>query len=266
MNRSKIEWCDYTWNPITGCLHNCPYCYAHKIDQRFGDGRFEPTYHNKRIYEPLKVKQSSRIFVGSMADLFGDWVWHDDYSYEKMHRNEVVRNIINTVLKCPQHTFIFLTKNPRGMQGFNFPDNCWCGTSVENQEKANERIPELLRVKCKTLFVSYEPALESIDFKNIVADPPHDVTTMFGGEVTYSIVVDALCGKLSCNGIGGVIKKDYKKLSWLIIGAQTGPGAVKPDPAWIQQAIDQARNANVPVFVKDNVRWHEQIREYPREG
>jgi protein gp37 len=264
MNRTKIEWCDYTWSPVTGCKHGCEYCYAKRIDQRFNDGRFEPTFHPKRLEEPLKVKKPSRIFVGSMADLFGDWDWDDGFGW--LEREYVVNEVFNIVNQCPQHTFIFLTKNPKGMQGFNFPDNCWCGTSVENQEKANERIPELLRVKCKTLFVSYEPALESIDFKNIVADPPHDVTTMFGGEVTYSIVVDALCGKLSCNGIGGVIKKDYKKLSWLIIGAQTGPGAVKPDSTWIKQAIGQARNANVPVFVKDNVRWHEQIREYPREG
>ena len=61
-------------------------------------------------------------------------------------------------------------------------------------------------------------------------------------------------------------QKDYKKLSWLIIGAQTGPGAVKPDYHWIYNAIGQAVNANVPVFVKDNVQWHEQIREFPREG
>ena len=183
----------YTWNPVTGCKHGCEYCYAKRIDQRFNDGRFEPTFYPNRLQDPLKVKKPSRIFVGSMADLFGDWDWNDNGII--LSTINVMQKILDIINQCPQHTFIFLTKNPRGMQGFDFPSNCWCGTSVENQEKADERIPELLRVKCKTLFVSYEPALESIDFKNIVAEPPHDVTTIFEVKLLYHSG-DALSGNI----------------------------------------------------------------------
>lgn len=104
MNNSKIEWCDMTWNPVTGCLHGCPYCYARRIAERFGgrldDGNklhdlkiksyrkdkqgklrydpfpfgFEPTFHRYRLDEPQRVRKPQTVFVCSMADLFGDWV------------------------------------------------------------------------------------------------------------------------------------------------------------------------------------------------
>jgi protein gp37 len=232
LNKSKIEWCDYTWNPVTGCLHACDFCYARRIDKRFGDGKFEPTFHPERLQQPLKVKKPSRIFVGSVSDLFGDWEWKVSEIY--LPRNYVVEEILDVVKQCPQHTFIFLTKNPKGMQGFDFPDNCWCGTSVENQEKADERRPELLKVNCKTLFVSYEPALGPINFDSYYWD-------------YYD------------QGV----KRTLNKINWLIIGAQTGPGAVKPNAEWIDNAISQCMEANVPVFVKDNVGYPEQIRQYP---
>lgn len=239
MNKTKIEWTDYVWNPVRGCLHNCPYCYGKRIDRRFGDGSFAPTFHPERLQEPLKVKKPSRIFVGSIADLFGNWGWFDGET--EIHPGDIIDAILNITEQCPQHTFIFLTKNPKGMQGFNFPDNCWCGTSVENQEKADARIPELLRVKCKTLFVSYEPALGPIDFTQWIREVPGHPGLSFHA------------GKLGST----------PRLNWLIIGAQTGPGAVKHNPDWISSAIQQARNANVRVFVKDNVMWPEAIREWP---
>jgi len=258
MQKTKIEWVrnldgtqGYTWNPVRGCRHSCPYCYAAKIDKRFGDGSFTPTFHPERLQEPLKVKRPSRIFVGSMADLFGDWRWHDidDEGNNRMVScNYIMGYIFDIVVACPQHTFIFLTKNPKGMQGFDFPVNCWCGTSVENQEKADERIPKLLKVNCDTLFTSYEPALGPIDFGHL----------QFNREVE----IDCL------NGTHGVIRPHNginKKLDWLIVGAQTGPGAVKPNPVWTSSAIFQARNAGTPIFVKDNCNWPEVIREFPRE-
>jgi len=113
MQKSKIEWCTHTWSPVTGCLNNCPYCYARKIAQRFGGhshdknmqpiglkceiglqtldeplynkqaGKltkapfpwfFTPTFHKYRLDEPVKRKKPANIFVCSMADLFGEWV------------------------------------------------------------------------------------------------------------------------------------------------------------------------------------------------
>lgn len=246
MNRTKIEWCDYSWSPITGCLHACPYCYAARIDKRFGDGSFAPTFHPERLQDPLKAKKPSRIFVGSMADLFGDWDWKVEMG-GSITRDYIIHCIFNIVEQCPQHAFIFLTKNPKGMQGFDFPVNCWCGTSVENQEKANERIPELLKVKCKTLFISYEPALGPVDF-----------TDLADGENIFATI--GVTPGPRGEGVEYPIKP---KIKWLIIGAQTGPGAAPPKAEWIAGATYQARSANIPLFIKNNCNWPEQIREWP---
>ena len=102
MKKTKIEWCDSTWNPVTGCLHGCEYCYARRITERFGnklpdfsvypkmyenchmvDSKFtdnpyphgfEPTFHAYRLDEPARLTKPRNIFVCSMADLFGEWV------------------------------------------------------------------------------------------------------------------------------------------------------------------------------------------------
>ena len=68
MQKTKIEWCDYTWNPVVGCKHGCSYCYARKISTRF-NGNFEPTFYPKRLNDKMP-KKPSKIFVCSMADLF----------------------------------------------------------------------------------------------------------------------------------------------------------------------------------------------------
>jgi protein gp37 len=257
MNKTKIEWCDYTWNVVRGCLHNCSYCYARRIDKRFGDGSFTPTFHPKRLQDPLRVKKPSRIFVGSMADLFGEWTWdvygpgdEEGFASGLVNRDHIVRRILNIVSQCPQHTFIFLTKNPKGMQGFDFPDNCWCGTSVENQEKYDQRRPELLKVNCRTLFVSYEPALSPIDFGWFDGNPCSHTGCFH--HITHP-----------CEGCGRIAGWSQREIDWLIIGAQTGPGAVRPHHTFISSAINQARNASVPVFVKDNVNWFSKIQEWP---
>jgi len=423
MQKTKIEWVrnpdgsqGYVWNPVRGCLHNCDFCFARRIDKRFGDGTFTPTFHPERLQDPLKVKKPSRIFVGSMADLFGDWMWEvskEPGTITSVNKAYVVDKILQIAKQCPQHTFMFLTKNPKGMQGIDFPANCWCGTSVENQEKADERIPELLRVKCKTLFVSLEPILGPINFDKWIrgendaqcrTDIPFtgsqglllnkqqrtDMATQaddwgksnreslirknlgnssksgtkFFGRLSQSDVqlqpredgnicpqdnMDAFqqcrhsernadksqrrdseqlpsgqpgvshseskcasrdscfgekeqksrwrneCAseidKSGCFDHSGDVREESnvsesnssniwsqtgndfryssrkvmekRCLKWLIIGAQTGPGAVKPDPEWIESAIQQARSAGVPVFVKDNVKWPEQIQEWP---
>jgi len=259
MQKTNIEWVrnpdgnkGYTWNPVRGCLHHCEYCYAARIDRRFGDGSFTPTFHRERLDEPLKVKKPSRIFVGSMADLFGDWNWESHDKTGIINRSEVIDRVLFTANHCQQHTFIFLTKNPKGMQGFEFPNNCWCGTSVENQEKADERRPDLLKVNCKTLFVSYEPALGSIDFKKFIWNKTQVPGTLFDAPITASAYDLA---KLA--GIRGI--------DWLIIGAQTDPGAVKPKAEWIAMAVYQAKQAGIPVFVKDNLGPDMGVWPMPRE-
>jgi protein gp37 len=245
MNKTKIEWTDYTWNPVTGCWgpggtaekpRRCSYCYAEKKAQRRmldyereGDP-FRPMFHPERFLEPAKVKKPSKIFVCSVADLFGDWV-----------PEEWIKQIINyTCFAAPWHIFQFLTKNPKRLKDFKpWPLNCWVGTTVTTQEDADERLPWLLQVDAPVRFVSHEPLLSSI---NMVRWLSH---VHFSGPL----------------------------IGWGIIGAMTGPGAVKVKPEWVRGLIDQYRNAGVPLFLKDNLifnehekpyfAWPEKIQEWP---
>ena len=153
MNKTRIDWCGYSWNPVTGCLHGCPYCYAKKIAMRF-DGHFDPTFHEERLDGPMKVKKPSRIFLGSMTDMFGDWV-----------KREWWEKVAETIRKCPQHTFFVLTKTPQHISRFMdmlWPlNNLWLGVSVESQDFM-WRISGLRTATAgypNRLFVSFEPLL-----------------------------------------------------------------------------------------------------------
>ena len=147
MNKSKIEWCDYTWNPVTGCLNNCSYCYARKIGMRF-QGHFKPTFHKDRLLQPFKEKKPSKIFVCSMADLFGDWI-----------PKEWIDVIIHTAKMLPQHTFLFLTKNPKRYADFEFPQNCWLG-ETQTGGYVQMNMPHKKNIQ----FISIEPLLEEVKF------------------------------------------------------------------------------------------------------
>jgi len=152
VNRTSIEWCDRTWNPVTGCLHRCEYCYARMVSQRFGKS-FDPIFHEDRLDEPIRARAKSlRIFVCSMADLFGSWVLDDS-----------IRQILSVVRRAPWHQFIFLTKNPGRLREFNpWPENAWVGATAVNQEQADRAIAGLADVAGKT-FICCEPLLEHVD-------------------------------------------------------------------------------------------------------
>ena len=265
MNRSKIEWCDYTWNPVTGCLHNCSYCYAKRIATRFAGGKafpngFEPTcWLSKRINEPMHVIKPSKIFVCSMGDLFGDWPWKVPWNGRYVLGTGVIKMVLKVAEKCPQHTFIFLTKNPRGMQGFEFPGNCWCGVSVEDKSKLY-RVDELLEVNAKVKFVSLEPLLGEVFLGEYLRSIPFcRFIDTDDGTCTNNRNCDPECHM----GKGCPETEKYRGIGWVIVGALTGPGAKLPPTGRVQNAIDQCRAAVVPVFLKDNLKWPEKIQEFP---
>ncbi len=214
MNRTRIEWTDFTWNPLVGCLHGCRYCYARRQARRQlhrceACARFEPHLHPERLEEPAHVRTTARIFCCSMGELFGPWV---DPSWTRL--------VLETAGKCPRHTFQFLTKSPHRLAEFEFPENCWVGTSIES-DASLWRKEALLRARARVRFVSFEPLLGPMP-------------------------------GLSLDGLG-----------WVIIGAETGPRKVSAERSWVQGIIDAARAASVPVFVKNNVHWHEPLREWP---
>ena len=174
MNRTKIEWTDNTWNPVTGCLHGCPYCYARKIAKRFKDlfpNGFKPTFHPHRLDLPYRIKHPIKIFTVSMGDLFGDWVpasW--------------IQAIIKVAEDNPQHIFQFLTKNPERYKEFKFPKNCWLGTTVTQQNDVY-RILHLVENNSSNIkFVSFEPLLGEI--RMLFPDPDNVVNWIIIGAQT----------------------------------------------------------------------------------
>ena len=231
----KIEWCDYVWNPVVGCTHGCTFCYARRQAKRQKQQcklcyDFIPHLHAERLDEPAKRRKPARIFVCSMGELFDPAVYRIDLQF-----------VVRAMAAAPQHTYIILTKQPlmvpllqEGLDLLAMP-NLWLGTSICNQADADARIPALLQCEAKVRFVSYEPAMGPVDF-----------TTIAGAHVAG--------GRWGQN----VLDQQYQSIDWLIIGFETGnrKGKVVPKREWIADAVEQAREAGVPVFVKDNVVKH----------
>ena len=233
VNKTKIEWTDYTWNPVTGCLRGCEYCYARRIAERFNKPYgFYPTYHIGRLQEPLKVKKPSRILVCSMADLFGEW-W---FSVDNKPLNAgptIVNSILDIVRQCPQHTFQFLTKSPQHLAfGNPWPANCWVGVTATDWGSYLTALMGLKEVKASVRFVSLEPLLENVPLAAAVVGTNGD-----------------------CFGV--------QDLDWLIVGAQTGPGAKPPENGWVAEIVGVAEAASVPLFLKDNLGWPGKRQEWP---
>lgn len=160
MNKTSIEWCDSSWNPVTGCMHSCPYCYARKIAERFRGSKawpngFEPTLHMDRMDEPQKITKPQTIFVCSMADLFGRWI-PDAY----------LALVSAACKKAPWHTYIFLTKNPQRYHQLSasfFQPNMWFGASVTRQEDYDRLMAVRSLPDWINTFVSFEPLFGDMD-------------------------------------------------------------------------------------------------------
>ena len=152
MQKSKIEWTDYTSNPVKGyCPMACSYCYARKMYERFG---WDKTIHFDayEIFKAHRILKPSRIFVGSMIELFGDWM-----------KDGWLEDIFCDIGKCPQHTFQLLTKQPQNLARFSpFPPNVWVGVSATNREQYLNATDSLDGIDAAIKFVSFEPLLEPI--------------------------------------------------------------------------------------------------------
>jgi len=224
MQKSKIEWTDYTVNPVKGyCPMACPYCYARRMYDRF---KWDKTIrYADASWFGIDHRPPSRIFVGSTIELFGDWVitaW--------------MNCILDQVKLNPQHTFIFLTKQPRNLQKYSpFPDNCWVGVSVDGTSNAP------LGRMIYTGFDKIQATVKFVSFEPLLASPRLD-------------------------------KRDLEDagINWVIIGSETGNRKGKPPleqvQGWAREIIKAADEAGVPVFTKDNLKLpaNEMRREWPK--
>lgn len=158
MNTTKIEWCDYTLNPIVGCPHKCNFCYARKQAKRQQHRcdlcyQFVPHAHLERLNHLKPTQKPARIFMDSMADWNGQGV-----------EDEWIIKIIEKMKGCSQHTFQILSKRPDGYIKFGYPKNAWIGTSISTTGDCH-RVHTLANLKNSNIkFVSIEPLHEKIDF------------------------------------------------------------------------------------------------------
>jgi protein gp37 len=156
MNTTKIEWCDKTINPVVGCTHGCPYCYAKKMAMRQGKNSccydFKPHPHLERLEQINEYQKPYKIFIDSM------WDWNC-----KDNKKVWLNDILKKMRKCEQHIFQILSKMPKGYSRFNFPKNAWLGTTVTTNAESH-KIDDLSRSGNGNIkFVSVEPIHSKID-------------------------------------------------------------------------------------------------------
>ena len=166
-----ISWASWSWNPVTGCLHGCNYCYAREIatNELYKGGfpvGFTPLFHDERLDAPanttIPAKHQDdeawrRVFVCSMADLYGRWV-----------PDEWIRKVHDSMLASPQWQYILLTKFPARYVGLDLPAGAWVGTSVDEQKRvriAEDAFRKIDDVKVKWL--SLEPLLAPLQFDDL---------------------------------------------------------------------------------------------------
>jgi protein gp37 len=246
INPNGIERQGYTWNVIGGCLHQCRWempdgttaiCYAEAVAERVAQAHYPHGFahhywHPDRLIEPALVEQPARIFLDSMADLFGHWVSVDHLT-----------QVLNACRNAPQHTFQALTKNAPRLLKVALPRNLWAGVSSppdqmlghhltrEQQEKMLHRSLYTLNELAdqgQTTWMSFEPL--SWDVAPIVADHP------------------------------GALK-------WAVIGAASnGSKQYQADSMHVQRLLNVLDAQNVPIFFKGNLKgnaaatpWREEF-------
>jgi len=234
-----ISWTDSTFNPWIGCQRvspGCERCYAETQDSRKrweGRTHWGPLAPRYRTSEstwrnPLAWNRKAqaagvraRVFCASLADVFED-------------RPELVpwrAQLFEMILQTPWLDWQLLTKRPQNIRrlwplGLNGPSplfwpNVWLGTTVEDQRRAEERIPQLLAVPAAVRFLSCEPLLEAVDLTRVRDD--------------------------EAGARWNVLEMG---IDWVIIGGESGPGARRFDLAWARSLVKQCSTAGVATFVK----------------
>lgn len=267
MKKTKIDWADSTWNPVTGCLHGCEYCYARRIAYRFAggfdfvshgqylkehhaiihvlddpgkmnDGRsavypfyFEPTFHRYKLDEPKHWKKPRTIFVCSMADLFGEWV-----------PDEWIREVFKACDDAPQHRYLFLTKNPMRLCRMASATEVFLWNVKHQNEGPHPKTKDycdipLLPIRDNWWFGS---TLDNANARRFQGDSIWNTFTSIEPITEYMDM-----------GIGS-----FGSDRWTIIGAETGnrKNKVIPKRAWVENILDAAAITGVKVFMKESLR------------
>ncbi len=242
MNKTKIEWTEFSWNPLRGCSRvseGCRNCYAERMARRFKDaGPFRGVVDDRgwtgkvelvesKLDEPLRRRKPSVVFVCSMSDLF----------HERVPFEQILAIHLPMISEAVNHTYIVLTKRPgrakefylwwdRKFPGHAVPGTLVLGVSVENQKAAEERIPVLMQIPAASRAVSLEPLLGPVDLSRWLGH----------------------CA--ACNP-----DHEDEILNWVIVGGESGPGARPMHPDWARSVRNQCVSAGVPFFFKQWGEW-----------
>lgn len=234
---SKIEWTHHTFNPWWGCVkvsQGCEHCYAETFSKRTGHAIWGPakttqrrTFGDKHWAEPLKwdadaakAGERHRVFCASMADVFEE---HPQLDTERRHLWDLIR-------ETPHLDWMLLTKRPRNIADMvpgewrtvgRWPANVWVGTSVENQEQAEQRIPALRWIPAPVKFLSCEPLLSPLALEDLAYEA-----------AGYNRLVD-----------------------WVIVGGESGPHARPMHPDWARSLRDQCQAAGISFHYKQHGAW-----------
>jgi protein gp37 len=271
-DRTGIGWTNATWNPVTGCSHvspGCDHCYAETLSLLRGwstkpwtkqNAAVNVVLHPGRLDQPLRWRKPKMVFVNSMSDLFHERI-----------PDAFIDQVFAIMGLASQHTFQILTKRPERMLAYmsglqqpegldrldaarldtnlQFPfhdcaisgwgsgwTNVWLGVSIEDQRRADERIPRLLQTPAAVRFISAEPLLGPVDLDGYISDAPH-------GSHDLAIAESESGAYLYGDG-----------LDWVIVGGESGPGYRPMELGWLRQLVEQCVAEAVPVFVKQDSR------------
>lgn len=188
---SGIEWTHHTFNPWTGCTKvsaACDFCYAEAWSKRSGHVEWGPHGERRRTKtwgNPVKWNRKAglegrryRVFCASLADVFDN---HRSIQFDWR------RDLYQLIDETPNLDWLLLTKRPQNITRLapqrwftqGIPGNVWLGTTVENQEEAERRIPHLVQVPASVRFLSCEPLLGPLMIRRWLGDLEWVIT---GGE------------------------------------------------------------------------------------
>jgi protein gp37 len=226
-----IAWCDATFNAWWGCQKvspGCAHCYAETWAKRYGHAVWG-TSSDRRVFgerhwaEPIAWDRVAardgvrmRVFCGSMCDVFEDHPGLDGLRGK----------LWDLIGKTANLDWLLLTKRPEniaGMCGVLGAPNVWLGTSAEDQDAADRRIPDLARLPAAVRFLSLEPLLGPIEL-----------------------------------GLAGTTPRDWgygyrpvgELIHWVIVGGESGAGCRPMNWEWVRAIAAECTAAAVPLFVK----------------
>jgi protein gp37 len=254
-----ISWCDATFNPWIGCTKvspGCKFCYAERENQfyqwnRAGWGPLADRKKTSQTYwlKPLIWNKQAekdgvrrKVFCSSLADVFDD---HPSILSE--WRSE----LFSLIEQTPWLNWLLLTKRPENINRMvaDFAGDCewlssgaknvWLGTTTEDQEQADNRIPLLLQTPTVMHFLSVEPMLGSVILP----------------EFSSYIFPDGFENNGPMSTTIGISYEPDNHIDWVICGGESGPNARPMHPRWARHLRDQCSANNIPFFFKQWGEW-----------